>query len=108
MHEIRYRVDPDTGDQIFDVVIPGDAQGRAIYSFQQTGAAEDTRNFKNLQLSESKVREGSSNLFTLQNQYNDVSILDVARQDPSKVGVSGSIKKLFKKLEQQLKPYLIY
>ena len=45
------------------------------------------------------MREGSSNLFTLQNQYNDViSILDVARQDPSKVGVSGSIKKAFQEV----------
>ena len=94
------RVDPDTGDQIFDVKIPGDAQGRLNLFFpSKTGAAEDTRNFKNLQLSESKVREGSSNLFTLQNQYNDViSILDVARQDPSKVGVSGSIKKAFQEV----------
>jgi hypothetical protein len=94
------RVDPDTGDQIFDVKIPGDEQGRFNLFFpSKTGAAEDTANFKNLQLSESKVREGSSNLFTLQNQYNDViSILDVARQDPSKVGVSGSIKKAFQEV----------
>ena len=44
-------------------------------------------------------REGSLNLFTLQNQYDDViSILDVARQDPSKVGISGSIKKAFQEV----------
>jgi len=94
------RVDSETGDQIFDVKIPGDAQGRLNLFFpSKTGAAEDTANFKNLQLSESKVREGSSNLFTLQNQYNDViSILDVARQDPSKVGISGSIKKAFQEV----------
>jgi hypothetical protein len=94
------RVDPDTGDQIFDVKIPGDEQGRLNLFFpSKQGAAEDVGNFKNLQLSESKVREGSSNLFTLQNQYNDViSILDVARQDPSKVGVSGSIKKAFQEV----------
>ena len=93
------RVDGE-GNQIFDVKIPGDAQGRLNLFFpSKQGAAEDVGNFKNLQLSESKVREGSSNLFTLQNQYNDViSILDVARQDPSKVGVSGSIKKAFQEV----------
>ena len=94
------RVDPDTGDQIFDVKIPGDEQGRLNLFFpSKQGAAEDVGNFKNLQLSESKKREGSLNLFTLQNQYDDViSILDVARQDPSKVGISGSIKKAFQEV----------
>ena len=94
------RVDPETGDQIFDVKIPGDEQGRFNLFFpSKQGAAEDVGNFKNLQLSQSKVREGSSNLFTLQNQYNDVmSILNVAKQDPSKVGVSGSIKKAFQEV----------
>ena len=89
------RVDPETGDQIFDVKIPGDEQGRFNLMFpSKTNAAEDVGNFKNLQLSQSKVREGSSNLFTLQNQYDDVvSILNIAKADPSKVGVSGSIKK---------------
>jgi hypothetical protein len=94
---IQYRLGRVTedGQQIFDVKIPGDEQGRFNLFFpSKTAAAEDVGNFKNLNLSQSKVREGSSNLFTLQNQYNDVmSILDVAKADPSKVGVSGSIKK---------------
>ena len=94
------RVDPETGDQIFDVKIPGDEQGRFNLMFpSKTAPAEDVGNFKNLQLSQSKVREGSSNLFTLQNQYDDVmSILNIAKNDPSKVGVSGSIKKAFQEV----------
>ena len=94
---IQYRLGRVTedGQQIFDVKIPGDEQGRLNLFFpSKQGAAEDVGNFKNLQLSQSKVREGSSNLFTLQNQYDDVvSILNIAKADPSKVGVSGSIKK---------------
>ena len=94
---IQYRLGRVTedGQQIFDVKIPGDEQGRFNLFFpSKQGAAEDVGNFKNLQLSQSKVREGSSNLFTLQNQYDDVvSILNVAKADPSKVGISGSIKK---------------
>ena len=99
---IQYRLGRVTedGQQIFDVKIPGDEQGRFNLFFpSKTAAAEDVGNFKNLQLSQSKVREGSSNLFTLQNQYDDVmSILNIAKNDPSKVGVSGSIKKAFQEV----------
>ena len=99
---IQYRLGRITedGQQIFDVKIPGDEQGRFNLFFpSKTAAAEDVGNYKNLQLSQSKVREGSSNLFTLQNQYDDVvSILNIAKNDPSKVGVSGSIKKAFQEV----------
>ena len=99
---IQYRLGRVTedGQQIFDVKIPGDEQGRFNLFFpSKTAAAEDVGNYKNLQLSQSKVREGSSNLFTLQNQYDDVvSILNIAKNDPSKVGVSGSIKKAFQEV----------
>ena len=94
---IQYRLGRVTedGQQIFDVKIPGDEQGRFNLFFpSKTAAAEDVGNYKNLQLSQSKVREGSSNLFTLENQYQDVvSIINTGKADLSKVGVSGSIKK---------------
>ena len=94
---IQYRLGRVTedGQQIFDVKIPGDEQGRFNLFFpSKTAAAEDVGNYKNLQLSQSKVREGSSNLFTLENQYQDVvSIINIGKADLSKVGVSGSIKK---------------
>ena len=52
--------------------------------------------YRNVEIIIKRIREGSSNLFTLQNQFDDVqSILQIAYQDPSKVGVSGSIKKFF-------------
>ena len=94
------RVDEETGNQIFDVPIPGDEQGRFnLYFTSNMGAAQDVGAYRTQQLSENKVREGAKELFTLDNQYNDVmSILNVAKADPSKVGVSGSIKKAFQEV----------
>ena len=61
----------------------------------KTNASEDVGNFKNLQLSQSKVREGSSNLFTLQNQYDDVvSILNIAKNSLIREKVTGGSSNL--------------
>ena len=94
---IQYRLGrvDEEGNQIFDVKIPGDEQGRLNLFFpSKQNASEDVKSFKSQNLSKAKIAEGSSNLFTLQNQYDDViSILNTAMADPSKVGVSGSIKK---------------
>ena len=94
---IQYRLGrvDEMGNQIFDVKIPGDEQGRLNLFFpSKQNASEDVKSYKTQNLSQAKIAEGSSNLFTLQNQYEDVtSILNTAMADPSKVGVSGSIKK---------------
>ncbi len=86
------RKDDESGNIIYDVDLPT-ANFRLM---PKEGAEAEAKAAKASTLSQAKIREGSSNLFTLQNQFNDVqSILNIAYQDPSKVGVSGSIKKAF-------------
>ena len=86
------RKDDESGLIVYDVDLPT-ANFRLM---PKEGAEEEAKAAKASTLSQAKIREGSSNLFTLQNQFNDVqSILQIAYQDPSKVGVSGSIKKFF-------------
>jgi hypothetical protein len=86
------RKDEQSGRIIYDLDLPT-ANFRLM---PKEGAEEEAKAAKASTLSQAKIREGSSNLFTLQNQYNDVqSILNIAYEDPSKVGVSGSIKKAF-------------
>ena len=86
------RKDEQSGSIIYDLDLPT-ANFRLM---PKEGAEAEAKAAKASTLSQAKIREGSSNLFTLQNQYNDVqSILDIAYEDPSKVGVSGSIKKAF-------------
>ena len=86
------RKDDESGRIIYDLDLPT-ANFRLM---PKEGAEAEAKAAKASSLSQAKIREGSSNLFTLQNQFNDVqSILDIAYQDPSKVGVSGSIQKAF-------------
>ena len=86
------RKDEQSGRIIYDLDLPT-ANFRLM---PKEGAEAEAKAAKASTLSQAKIREGSSNLFTLQNQYDDVqSILQIAYQDPSKVGVSGSIKKFF-------------
>ena len=86
------RKDEQSGRIIYDLDLPT-ANFRLM---PKEGAEAEAKAAKASTLSQAKIREGSSNLFTLQNQYDDVqSILNIAYQDPSKVGVSGSIKKFF-------------
>ena len=90
---IQYRLGRVTedGQQIFDVKIPGDEQGRFNLFFpSKTAAAEDVGNFKTLTLSEAKKREGALNVFTLENQFQTLS--RISQTDPSKLGISGSFK----------------
>lgn len=90
---IQYRLGRVTedGQQIFDVKIPGDEQGRFNLFFpSKQGAAEDVGNFKTLTLSEAKKREGALNVFTLENQFQTLS--RISQTDPSKLGISGSFK----------------
>jgi len=86
------RKDEQSGSIIYDLDLPT-ANFRLM---PKEGAEEEAKAAKASTLSQAKIREGSSNSFTLQNQFNDVqSILNIAYEDPSKVGVSGSIKKAF-------------
>jgi hypothetical protein len=89
------RVDEASGNIIYDQIIPPDAEGKAnFYLMGKEGAPADAKILKDDQLTAAKRAEGSANLFTLQNQYDDVqSILKIAYDDPSKVGITGSIKK---------------
>ena len=96
---IQYRLGrvDEEGNQIFDVKIPGDEQGRLNLFFpSKTSAAEDVGAYKSLNLSEAKKREGSLNVFTLQNQYD--SIQKILETDPSKLGISGTIKSAFQEV----------
>ena len=86
------RKDEQSGRIIYDLDLPT-ANFRLM---PKEGAEAEAKAAKASTLSQAKIREGSSNLFTLDNQLKDVnSILNIAYQDPSKVGVSGSIKKFF-------------
>ena len=89
------RVDEASGNIIYDQIIPPDSTGKANFYFMgKEGAPADAKILKDDQLTAAKRAEGSANLFTLQNQYDDVqSILKIAYDDPSKVGITGSIKK---------------
>ena len=90
---IQYRLGRVTedGQQIFDVKIPGDEQGRFNLFFpSKTAAAEDVGNYKTLSLAEAKKREGALNVFTLENQFQTLS--RISQTDPSKLGISGSFK----------------
>ena len=90
---IQYRLGRVTedGQQIFDVKIPGDEQGRFNLFFpSKTAAAEDVGNYKTLSLSEAKKREGALNVFTLENQFQ--TLARISQTDPSKLGISGSFK----------------
>ncbi len=89
------RVDEASGNIVYDQIIPPDAEGKANFYFMgKEGAPADAKILKDDQLTAAKRAEGSANLFTLQNQYDDVqSILKIAYDDPSKVGITGSIKK---------------
>ena len=86
------RKDEQSGRIIYDLDLPT-ANFRLM---PKEGAEAEAKAAKASTLSQAKIREGSSNLFTLDNQLKDVnSILQIAYADPSKVGVSGSIKKFF-------------
>jgi len=94
------RVDEGSGNIIYDQIIPPDPEGKAnFFLMGKSGAPADAKIIKEDQLTAAKRAEGSANLFTLQNQYDDVqSILKIAYDDPSKVGITGSIQKSFQEV----------